>query len=84
MYSSEGILKKYPRKFGLFTGKVTINYLNSLLIKAFLELVSHVICIGSFGSENLLWYLLTNLTSTAKSVSYLTKDLGMPSSIDRY
>ena len=52
VYSSEGILKNHPRKISLFTGKVTINYLNLLLIKAFLELLSHVICGSSIGSEN--------------------------------
>ena len=81
MYSTEGILKNHPRKFGLFTGEVTINYFNSLLIRTFLRLLSHVICGSSIGSENYgtLYY---DLTSTAKSISYLTKDLGMPSSRD--
>ena len=37
VYSSKGILKNHPRKFGLFTDEVIINYLNSLLIKSFLE-----------------------------------------------
>ena len=46
--------------------------------KAFLE---HVICGGSIGSEN---YENYDLTSSAKSLSYPTKDLGMLSSIDHY
>ena len=52
VYSSKGILENHPRKFGLFTGEVTINYLHSLLIKTFLERLSYVICGGSIGLEN--------------------------------
>ena len=82
-YSSEGILKNNSRKFGLFTGEVTINYVCSDLIRAFLQFLSHVICGGSIGSENYGTSSLY-LTSTAKSLSYLTKDLGMPVSTDHY
>ena len=49
---SKGILKNHPRKFGLFTGEVTINYLHLLLIKAFLELLSNVISGSNIGLEN--------------------------------
>ena len=44
--------KTIPRKFGLFTGKVTINYLNLVLVKAFLELLTHITYGGSISSEN--------------------------------
>ena len=60
VYSSEGILKNDSRKFGLFTGKVTINYLTSTHV--WFELFSkfYVICGGSTGSENYgtssLWF----------------------------
>ena len=60
VYSSEEILKNFPRTFGLFTGKVTINYLNLLLVEAFLKLLSYVSCGSSIGSENYgtfsLWF----------------------------
>ena len=52
VYSSKGILKIHPKNFGLLTGEVTINYLHSLLIKAFPQLFSYVICGGSIGLEN--------------------------------
>ena len=52
VYSSKGILKNHPRKFGLFTDEVIINYLNSLLIKSFLEFLCYVLCGGSIGSES--------------------------------
>ena len=73
VYCSEGILKNHPRKFSLFSGEVTINYLTLLSIKAFLELLSHAVCGGScsIGLETMVppHY---NLTYTAKSLSYLT------------
>ena len=52
VFIAEGQLKNDPRKFGLFTSEVTVNYLNLLLIKTFLKLLSHGICDGSIGSEN--------------------------------
>ena len=84
VYKSEGILKNHPREFGLFVGEVTINYLHSLLIKAFLELLSYVICESSFGLEN---YGTSSLWVNFHCIKSLLPDKGpikMPSSIDHY
>ena len=52
VYCLEVILKFDPWKFGLFTGEVTINYLNLLLIRAFLKPLNHIVCGSNIDSES--------------------------------